>query len=86
MSNTATVSEKGQVTLPKRLRAQLGIRPGSRLEFRVASDGSLEVHVLATGSAGLSGLLAKPGEPARSIADMEDAVTAVVLERARRRQ
>ena len=30
-SKTATVSDKGQVTLPKPLRAQLGIRPGSRL-------------------------------------------------------
>jgi antitoxin PrlF len=27
------ISEKGQVTLPKRLREQLGIRPGDRLEF-----------------------------------------------------
>jgi AbrB family looped-hinge helix DNA binding protein len=29
----ATVSEKGQVTIPKALREQLGIRPGDVLEF-----------------------------------------------------
>ncbi|MEM7144215.1 MAG: AbrB/MazE/SpoVT family DNA-binding domain-containing protein [Verrucomicrobiota bacterium] len=29
----ATVSEKGQVTIPKKLREQLGIRPGSVLAF-----------------------------------------------------
>ena len=29
----ATVSEKGQVTIPKRLRERLGIRPGQELEF-----------------------------------------------------
>ncbi len=29
---TATVSEKGQVTIPKALRDRLGIRPGQRLE------------------------------------------------------
>jgi AbrB family looped-hinge helix DNA binding protein len=29
----ATVSEKGQVTIPKPLRTVLGIRPGSVLEF-----------------------------------------------------
>lgn len=29
----ATVSEKGQVTIPKRLRERLGIRPGEALEF-----------------------------------------------------
>jgi antitoxin PrlF len=30
----ATVSEKGQVTIPKPLRDQLGIRPGQILDFR----------------------------------------------------
>jgi antitoxin PrlF len=30
---TARVSEKGQVTIPKRLRDRLGIRPGEILEF-----------------------------------------------------
>jgi antitoxin PrlF len=29
----ATVSEKGQVTIPKPLRESLGIRPGEKLEF-----------------------------------------------------
>jgi len=29
----ATVSEKGQVTIPKALRTRLGIRPGSVLDF-----------------------------------------------------
>lgn len=36
----ATVSEKGQVTIPKRLREQLGIRPGETLEFE-DDDGRL---------------------------------------------
>ena len=30
----AVVSEKGQVTIPKRLRDRLGIRAGTVLEFR----------------------------------------------------
>ena len=29
----STVSEKGQITVPKRLRQQLGIHPGDRLEL-----------------------------------------------------
>jgi antitoxin PrlF len=32
-SMKATVSEKGQVTIPKRLRDRLGIRPGQVLDF-----------------------------------------------------
>jgi len=34
MTDRAVVSEKGQVTIPKRLRDRLGIRPGQALDFR----------------------------------------------------
>ena len=34
------VTERGQVTIPKRLRERLGIRPGQVLEFE-AQDGRL---------------------------------------------
>jgi AbrB family looped-hinge helix DNA binding protein len=34
MSDRATVSEKGQVTIPKRLRDRMGIGAGQVLEFR----------------------------------------------------
>jgi len=84
MSTTAMVSDKGQVTLPKALRDRLGIHAGSRLAFRIAADGSLNVQVLAKGSDALFGLLAKPGEPVRSLEEMDAAVGAVVRERARR--
>jgi len=84
MSNTAIVSEKGQVTLPKPLRDRLGIRPGTRLAFRLGPDGSLSVQVMATGSGSLFGLLAKPGEATRSLEEMDASVTRVVQSRSRR--
>jgi antitoxin PrlF len=36
----AVVSMKGQVTIPKRLRDRLGIRPGERIDF-IEEDGKL---------------------------------------------
>ena len=32
------VTSKGQVTIPKELRQQLGIRQGTRIEFSLAGD------------------------------------------------
>ena len=33
-----SVTSKGQVTIPKELRQQLGIRQGSRIEFMLVGD------------------------------------------------
>jgi len=34
MKTRSVVSEKGQVTIPKKIRDRLGIRPGGSVEFR----------------------------------------------------
>ncbi len=36
---TATLTSKGQVTIPKPIRDLLGIRPGSEVDFELAPDG-----------------------------------------------
>lgn len=84
MPTAAVVSEKGQVTLPKGVRDQLGIRPGSRLEFQVSDDRTLRVRVLPSGSDALLGLLAREGEPSRSIERMDEAITDAVKARSGR--
>lgn len=44
----ATVSSKGQVTLPKALRDHLGIHTGSRIRFSLAPNGGFQAsHVLS---------------------------------------
>lgn len=37
----ATVTSKGQVTIPKRVRDLLGIRPGSSVDFQRTADGDV---------------------------------------------
>lgn len=44
VSDDATVSSKGQVTIPKRIRDKLGIEAGTELEFAVEDDGSIRVR------------------------------------------
>ncbi|MBI4277839.1 MAG: AbrB/MazE/SpoVT family DNA-binding domain-containing protein [Armatimonadetes bacterium] len=38
----ATVTSKGQITLPKMLRERLGLKRGSRIRFRVDAHGRLQ--------------------------------------------
>ena len=38
---TATVTRKGQVTIPKQVRDLLGIGPGSVIDFERAGDGRI---------------------------------------------
>lgn len=67
----ATVTDKGQVTVPKEIRDKTGIAPGSRLDFELQDDGSLRVRVLTRGAASLFGLVQRPGIKARSIEEMD---------------
>ncbi len=45
---STTVSSKGQITIPKRLRERLGIQPGTQLELR-ERDGQLIATKLTAG-------------------------------------
>jgi AbrB family looped-hinge helix DNA binding protein len=39
-----TITSKGQVTIPKRVRDYLGIEPGSEVNFRLADDGHIIIE------------------------------------------
>jgi AbrB family looped-hinge helix DNA binding protein len=40
-SRTSKVGERGQVTIPKKLRTRYGVKPGSEVEFEERKDGLL---------------------------------------------
>lgn len=44
VSEDATVSSKGQVTIPKRIRDKLGIDAGTEVEFVLEDDGTIRVR------------------------------------------
>lgn len=59
----STVTEKGQVTIPKPIRERLGIRPGQVLEFAEHPGGGVVARKAATRSPvdDLYGVLRVPG-------------------------
>jgi len=38
---TSTISAKGQITVPKAVRDELGLRPGTTVEFELTAEGAL---------------------------------------------
>jgi AbrB family looped-hinge helix DNA binding protein len=69
----ATVTSKGQVTLPVEARRRLGIRAGTRLEFIVKDDDRLEVVLVGGSIRDLKGLLPRPRRKL-SLDEMEHAI------------
>jgi AbrB family looped-hinge helix DNA binding protein len=80
----ATLTSKGQVTLPKRIREQLGLVAGSKLDFVVEADGSLRGRPLQRGAEGLFGLLHDPGRAASTVEQMNQAIGAQLADDDRR--
>ncbi len=54
---TATLTSKGQVTIPKQVRDSLGVATGDRLEFLMDRDGSVRLRPLTRSVRELAGIL-----------------------------
>lgn len=69
---SATVTSKGQITIPADVRARLGLRPGSRLAFVPTARG-YEIHPETASIKDLKGAVPRPTRPV-SIDEMSDAI------------
>jgi antitoxin PrlF len=70
---TSTITSKGQITIPKEIRAALNLHPGNRLDF-VIENGRLYVQPADVDVRSLSGLLYKPGRKPVSLEGMDAAI------------
>lgn len=78
---TATLTSKGQLTLPKAIRDRLRVEAGDTLDFVVDDTGDIHVRAARFDARDLHGLLRRPGRKPVSLEAMDDAIRAA---RARR--
>ena len=70
---TATVTSKGQITIPREVREALGIEAGDRVEFVAQEKGVYTVVAATRDIRHLKGMVGKPSKPV-SVEDMKRAV------------
>ena len=73
---TATLTSKGQITIPLSLRTALGLHPGSKLDFIRDERGFKAVPVQSDVQTSLKGRFSGRASGRVTIADMKDAVAA----------
>lgn len=72
---TATMTSKGQITIPAVVRAALGVESGDRVEFIQVENGRFELVAATQSVTVLKGLVRKPAVPV-TIEAMNQAIAA----------
>ncbi len=71
---SATVTSKGQITIPALVRAKLGIATGSKIEFVQLANDQFAIVPATLEASSLKGMLRKPDKPV-SIQKMNEAIS-----------
>lgn len=61
MTTAATLTSKGQTTIPKEIRDSLGMKPGDLITFTLMPDGTVVMRVKSKSIMKLAGVLYKKG-------------------------
>ncbi|MFL6199504.1 MAG: AbrB/MazE/SpoVT family DNA-binding domain-containing protein [Thermoanaerobaculia bacterium] len=71
---TATITSKGQITLPREVRDHLHLREGDRVEFEIGRDGEVRMRPMTGSVEELFGMLRRPGMPPRSLEEIDEGI------------
>ena len=66
----ATLTSKGQITIPREVRDRLGLAEGDKLEFSIEEDGSVTLRPVTASVRGLYGFLRRRGRRPVSVEEM----------------
>lgn len=67
----ATLTSKGQTTIPKEIRERLGLKPGDLMSFTLLTDGTVVMRAKTRRLSDLAGTLHRPGQRKVPIEDMK---------------
>ena len=70
----ATLTNKGQVTVPKAIRTSLGLHSGDKIEFFITETGEALLIPVTKKVDEVFGILHKPGRKPVSIEEMDAAI------------
>jgi len=70
----ATLTSKGQTTIPKEIRDLLGLEPGDKLDFVIEADGRVILRPATRDVRELRGLLRRKGEKPVTLEQMDQAI------------
>lgn len=71
---TATLTSKGQLTVPKPVRDRLRVKPGDRIDFVLDADGGVRIRTASVDVRALKGILHRPGRKPVSLEEMDAAI------------
>jgi AbrB family looped-hinge helix DNA binding protein len=71
----ATLTSKGQITLPIQVRTRLNLQPGDQLRFEVGPDGTLIGRPATRSAANLVGILKRKGQKPVSVNGIDRSIT-----------
>lgn len=72
---TATITSKGQTTIPKEIRERLGLHTGDKIDFVMGEDGVVTLRPITIDVRDLCGFLKRPGQRVATLEDMDAAIS-----------
>jgi AbrB family looped-hinge helix DNA binding protein len=70
----ATITSKGQITVPKEIRKALNVQEGDVLDFVIDERGQVTVHTLRGDYRRLRGMLKRRGQKPMSVDEMNEGI------------
>ena len=77
----ATLTSKGQITLPKEIRDRLGLDAGSMLDFQLLADNTITARAITPDARRLRGLLKSPRAAPLTVEQMDEGIARHLAEK-----